>query len=202
MKSTGKRRLPPRVYPQSNYQGWEITKIRILLQRNNAATPLTMHYCHIRACEMGKNVRLHKVFDVGNLKGFLAAKERQSRTVGRFSRIPCCVSRRLGTDHARSAWFERPDFLLSAEICAVEHKKIFLICSRKKAVRRQRTAFLHRSQHVARCCNETRTSRLRALQIANILRRFRGRRRPHRVDRATAPRLAPRHTYRIPHGVS
>jgi hypothetical protein len=29
---------PPRVYPQSNEQGWEITKIRIILHRNNAAT--------------------------------------------------------------------------------------------------------------------------------------------------------------------
>ncbi|MFL9895359.1 hypothetical protein [Paraburkholderia sp. RL17-381-BIF-C] len=62
LKLTSKRWFPLHVYPQSNDRGWEITKIRILLQRNNAETALAMHCCSARPCEMDKNVQTHKPF--------------------------------------------------------------------------------------------------------------------------------------------
>ncbi|VVD32737.1 protein of unknown function [Paraburkholderia dioscoreae] len=74
LKWTSKRWCPLHVYPQSNDRGWEITKIRILLQRNTAETPLTTQYCRARPCEMNKNVQMHKAIDAPGRRRICAKK--------------------------------------------------------------------------------------------------------------------------------
>ena len=49
------------VYPQPTDQGWEITKIRIFLQRNSGKIRTTIHCCDMDACKTHRNVRLHIV---------------------------------------------------------------------------------------------------------------------------------------------
>jgi hypothetical protein len=65
---------PLHVYPQPNDQGWEITKIRIFLQRNSGEIRITIHCCHVGACKTHQNVRLHIVTKASHGRADLPAK--------------------------------------------------------------------------------------------------------------------------------
>lgn len=76
--------FPLHVYPQPTYQGWEITKIRIILHRNSSKIRTTKHLCDAGACKTHRNVRLHIATKAACSTENLTEKAGNYLKVGRF----------------------------------------------------------------------------------------------------------------------